>query len=123
LPALLSEFEGEAMSSIGLTNIGAGALNLAGSAAGTQRSGADTDSVKKNGADQKATADRNAQSAQTLNDVAEADLSSDRDADGRQPFGLLSRPETDEESEENRPKTLQTPDATGERGNALDLEA
>ncbi|MBT6158274.1 MAG: hypothetical protein HOL01_05485 [Planctomycetaceae bacterium] len=111
------------MSSIGLTNIGVGGMNLAGSAAGTQRSGADTDSVKKNGADQKATVDRDAQSAQTLNDVAEAELSSDRDADGRQPFGLLSRPGPDEESEEESAKTLRTPDATGERGNALDLEA
>ena len=111
------------MSSIGLTNIGAGALNLAGSAAGAQRSGADTDSVKKNGADQKAAVDRDVQAAHALNDVAEADLSSDRDADGRQPFGLLSRPGPDEEREEKDAKTLQTPDATGERGNALDLEA
>ena len=110
------------MSSIGLTNIGIGAMNLAGSAAGTQRSGADTDSVKKNAADQKATVDRDAQSAKALNDVAEAELSSDRDADERQPFGLLSRPESDDESDENNANTLRTPDATGERGNALDLE-
>jgi hypothetical protein len=111
------------MSSIGLTNIGIGGMNLAGSAAGTQRSGADTDSVKQNAANQKAHADRNAQSARTLDDVAEADLSSDRDADGRQPFGLLSRPEPDEEGEEHSPKTLRAPDAAGERGNTLDLQA
>jgi hypothetical protein len=110
------------MSSIGLTNIGVGGMNLAGSAAGTQRSGADTDSVKHNAATQKANADRNAQSARAL-DVAEADLSSDRDADGRQPLGLLSRPEPDEEGEERNAKTKRIPDAAGERGNALDLQA
>lgn len=111
------------MSSIGLTNIGVGAMNLAGSAAGTQSSTSDTDRVKQNAANQKANADRNAQSARALDDVAETDLSSDRDADGRQPYGRLSRPGLDEEGEESTAETLHAPDATGERGNTLDLQA
>ena len=111
------------MSSIGLTNIGVGAMNLAGSAAGTQSSASDTDRVKQNAATQKANADRHAQSAHALDDVAEADLSSDRDADGRQPYGRLSRPGADEEGEDNTTETLRAQDATGERGNTLDLQA
>jgi hypothetical protein len=109
------------MSLIGFSNIGA--MHLAGSAAGTQAGGADTDAVKQNGSAQKSTADRDAQSARALGDVGEADLTDDRDADGRQPWGRLSRPAVDGEGEEGSRAETRTPDAIGERGAALDLRA
>jgi hypothetical protein len=110
------------MSSIGITNLGA--MTVAGSAAGTQSNAADTDEIKQNSANQKAVADRNVQSAKALGDVAETDLSSDRDADGREPFGVWRRPGRDDGGhEEGRPDSPRVPDAAGERGNSLDLEA
>lgn len=110
------------MSSIGATNIGA--MNLAGSAAGTQRGGTDSDRVAQNAANQKAVGDRNAQSARALGDVSETDLSADRDADGRGPFGSMSRPEAEPDGDDSAvPRRQQTPDASGERGNSLDLRA
>lgn len=111
------------MSSIGAASIGA--LNLAGSVAGTQRGGVDNDSVTQNAANQKAASDRAEQSARALGDVSEADLSSDRDADGRQPYGRMSRPaeDTGDDHASDRGKRHRVPDALGERGNTLDLQA
>lgn len=110
------------MSSIGAANIGA--LNLAGSAAGAARGETDTDRVKQNAADQKTAGDRDLQSARALGDVSETDLSSERDADGRQPYGRMTRPAVDEAGEEPSHEPQRgLPDPSGERGNALDLQA
>ena len=111
------------MSSIGAASIGG--LNLAGSVAGTQRGGVDNKSVTQNAANQKAASDRADQSARALGDVSEADLSSDRDADGRQPYGRLSRPaeDTGHDQASESDKRHRISDALGERGNSLDLQA
>ena len=109
------------MSSIGFTNLGA--ITLAGSAAGAQGNAADTDEIKQAGADKKSAADRNAQAARALGDVAETDLSSDRDADGRQPFVPGSRHGKKDAGNEETGKSHRPVDVSGERGNALDLEA
>jgi len=110
------------MSLIGAASIGA--LNLAGSVAGTQRGKVDNESVTRNAANQKAASDRDQQSARALGDVSEADLSSDRDADGRQPYGHLSRSaeETGHDHASDPSKRQRILDALGEREITLDLQ-
>ncbi len=109
------------MSSIGFNNIGA--MNLAGSAAGAQRTEAHANSNKAEAAGRKFQLDGQSMSAHSLDDVVEADLSSERDADGREAFGERNRPEADGEDTSGTRETSTAPDALGERGGSLDLEA
>ena len=107
------------MSSIGPGNIGA--LNLAGSFAGARRGEVNTDRDKASSAEQKFKLD---QQAMSLDDVAETELSSERDADGRLPYTQMTPPEApSEEDQEQQSQPLPAPDAFGERGASLDLEA
>ena len=101
------------------------ALNLAGSAAGVQRGGGDTDRIKSNAVNQKSSADQDSASARALGDVTEIDLSSDRDTDGRLPYGKLAHlPDAAEQTEDISVRaSTGVPDAAGDRGNALDLQA
>ena len=111
------------MSAIGPGSIGA--LNLAGSLAGSQRNGAEADRIKSDAAERKFQIDQREMSAHSLDDVSETGLSADRDADGRQLHG--ESPEQGQTTDEmpSRPaKTLRRgQDALGERGRLLDLEA
>ena len=116
------------MSAIGPGTLGA--LNLAGSLAGAQQSHAHTDRSKETGTQRAFQIDREVMSSHDLDDVAETDLSRDRDADGRMSYGRTPHEETDEGSTETEDtgreqgqKPLRTPDAFGERGLTLDLEA
>ncbi len=110
------------MSSIGPGNIGA--LNLAGSFAGASRGEVNTDRDKASSAEQKFMVD---QQAMSLDGIAEAELSSERDADGRLPYAQIEQPEVpseeEEEDQEQQSQPLPSPDAFGERGTSLDLEA
>lgn len=101
----------------------------AAQAAGSLRSGATTDEEKAVSAQGKGAADRAARTERALGDLSEADLSTDRDADGRMPY--------DEPPDETAPQSpvpsdtgsahgsppSRAPDATGTRGTRLDLEA
>ncbi len=115
------------MSSIGPGNIGA--FNLVGSFAGAQRADADADRAKAESADRKFQVDQREFSAHSLDDVTETELSSDRDADGRQLYSdVAGQPDAehgelpDEDSTHSAGKGVRT-DAFGERGRLLDLEA
>jgi hypothetical protein len=103
-----------------------GGLNAAASFAGAQRTDADSDRNKEVAAERKFQVDRNAALDRALGDVADPDLSTDRDADGRLPYG--SPPEPGEERsarDEHREahRHGRALDAFGERGNMLDVEA
>lgn len=104
-----------------------GAIHLAGSAAGSQRTQAGDDDVKASAADRKMQADRDRQAAASHEDVAEADLMSERDADGRLPWSYEEEDlQQDSASEEGGSggsgRRRKTSDAFGERGTRLDLE-
>jgi len=113
---------GETMSSIGPGNIGA--LNIAGSFAGAQRTEAETNRSKAEAATQRGQVDPKSMSTEAVDDVAEADLSEERDPDGRMSYGGSWT--SDDSPDTSRDQTKQpdaVPDAFGERGNSLDLEA
>ena len=114
------------MSIIGPGNVGA--LNLAGSLAGSQRNNANADSIKQQGSERKFQIDRQEATAHSLEDVGETETSPERDADGRMPFAEEQgdTPQATGELVQNRdetPEPNRSVDAFGERGGALDLEA
>ena len=104
-----------------------GSFNLAGSVAGSQRNNSADDRVKEASAERKFQADQRAISANSLEDVAETDLLSERDPDGRLPYSAMEHEEeeslelstTDQSSSQSRRNS----DAFGERGISLDVEA
>ncbi len=108
------------MSTIGPGNIGA--LNLAGSLAGAQRSDASTDRNKAESAAQKFQVDQKTLTARSLGDVSEADLSSERDPDGRLPYDGRRKDDSSGKDSAN-PNSRFAADAFGERGSSLDIEA
>jgi len=117
------------MSVIGPANLGA--INLAGSiAGGTRTSAGETDRLKEAASQRNGAADLKALAAKSLDDVAQADHTADRDADGRMPLGFSegespSEP-ADFEGEDlprDRRKRRRPSDAEGVRGRRLDLEA
>lgn len=112
------------MSSIGPGSIGG--INLVSSIAGSQRTNSDSDRLKESSADRKAVSDQKAISAHTAEDVAEAELSADRDADGRQsysaPDDIDEHPSDSVAKRSDEPAHEPIPDAFGERGGRLDLE-
>ena len=110
------------MSAIGPGSIGA--LNLAGSIAGVQRNNGDKDAAKAQAADKQFQIDQKTMSSKGMDDVAEADLNSDRDTDGREPYDDV--PQHEERAEDESPSAgVRRPslDADGERGASLDLQA
>lgn len=103
-----------------------GGLNAAASFAGAQRTDADTDRNKEVAAERKFTVDRAAALDKSLGDVADPDLSTDRDADGRLPYGASPEPGDDRTSKggsRDAQRQARAFDAFGERGNMLDVEA
>jgi hypothetical protein len=104
-----------------------GAFNLAGSVAGSQRNNSGEDRLKETSADRKIQADQRTMSASSLEDVAETDLLSERDPDGRLPYSSLEHEEQDslELSTTDQPshQSRRNLDAFGERGISLDVEA
>jgi hypothetical protein len=100
-------------------------INLAGSLAGALRNNSTEGESKAAAADRKFQLDQKAMSARSLGDIAEADRSADRDADGRQAYQRPDRPGAVEEQDsgETQRNAPPAPDAFGERGSRLDLEA
>ena len=117
------------MSTIG--GITAGGLNLAGSVVGSSSPEAVSEQADAASADHRAQTDRDAALNQAPEDVADAQFSSDRDADGRQLYrrAPLEQPVSLEKDADAADETA-TPivrshaaDAFGDRGNALDIDA
>ncbi len=106
---------------------GIGAVNLAASFAGAQRTEADTDRNKEVAAERKFQVDRANALAQTVGDVSDPDLSTDRDADGRLPYGHPDAPDETHPDDSGEGSSLRRAarnhDPFGERGNMLDVEA
>ena len=109
-----------------MSTIGPGvnaASPMAGSFAAAQRADADADQRAVAAAERKRAADLQAMLARWQGDVAEADLATDRDADGRLPESE-GRAAEGKEVVEPGPTTGEVdaaPDALGERGTRLDL--
>lgn len=106
------------MSGIG-PNIG---LTIAGSVAGTQRSGIDTDRVQANAEAARFRAERDAQASRALGDISEAENTPERDADGRLLYGGNPRGKSDSRDRPPLDHPAHPPDANGERGGLLDLD-
>jgi hypothetical protein len=108
-----------------------GAINLAGSiAGGTRTSAGETDRLRESSSQRDAEANLQALAAQSLDDVAQADQTADRDADGRMPLGFADRESPAEPAEfedDDLPRgmrqRIRPKDAEGVRGRRLDLEA
>jgi len=117
------------MSVIGPGNLGA--VNLAGSAAGAQRNAAaESDRLKESGSQRSSEASLKEMSSRSLEDVGQTDESADRDADGRMPFGdgegeLAKPPENSDVAiaPDGVTRRRLIPDANGQRGRRLDIEA
>jgi len=111
------------MSSIGPSN--PVATNLASSFAGAQRTNSQQDEAKTGQSAQKFQA---AQAEALDKDVAEANMDADRDADGRLGYELNEHPPTeeagnDDDGDSTSKSIPHAPDAFGERGTTLDLDA
>jgi len=113
------------MSTIGSTS--AAGMNFAASVVGSSGPEISADRNKAAGADQKTQADMQTFLAKMLGDVADTELASERDADGRM---LYRRPESPPDAASD-PATMSdsavparsAADAYGDRGTALDIEA
>ena len=102
------------------------AAHIAGSAAGAQRRDAATDRAAEAGAEQRITSDRQELSARSLGDVGQMDGSADRDADGRrhdEPPDRLPVPNPAEDPGTMTSEPPRVPDASGDRGRRLDVDA
>jgi hypothetical protein len=112
------------MSTIGPGSIGP--FNLAGSFSGSQRADAADDRQKAEAADRKAKADRDQRSADVIEDVSDPELSADRDADGRLPYGgdaNAAGPQNEEQDDAHYDVSPRhSHDAEGVRGRSLDLD-
>jgi len=113
------------MSAIG--SPGLGAINLAGSFAGVQKNEASSDRIKESNSARKFQIDQQSMSAESMGDVSDPDFSADRDPDGRQ-LSVPSRSDSDQDENESlssamSPQPRHAPDAFGNRGTLLDLDA
>lgn len=109
-----------------MSSINPGAVNLASSFAGAQRSDASADKQKAEAAQQNMAIDKKTMTDHQLHDVGNSDKSGDRDADGRIPLGHDEAEEQDAESEDQTLEedlSARIPDAEGEVGTHLDLDA
>jgi len=112
------------MSTIGSAS--ATGLGLVGSIVGSSRPEAAIDQSKAAAADQKARADYNELLANALDDVADPEFGSDRDADGRLLYrrsGQAANSVNGDAASSQAPATPRPADAFGDSGNALDIEA
>lgn len=108
------------MSAISTGNLGA--INLAGSLAGTQRKDTDSDRNKAEAADRSFQIDQKATQTHSSEDVVETDLSADRDADGRYLPGERKPQPESEEPLGDEETAARAGDVSGERGRRLDLQ-
>jgi hypothetical protein len=111
------------------------ALNLAGSVAGSQRIAGDTDNAKESASARSRQIDQQSREGAALEDVSDAEFSSDRDPDGRQHYQQSLSEEQDPRNDDPHDRSFHSgfrgldrdphraADAFGERGNSLDLEA
>ncbi len=108
-----------------MSSINPGALNINSSFAGAQRSDASIDKQKAEAAAQNMSIDQKSMTDHQLHDVGDPDASGDRDADGRMPLGHEEEAEqgTQRETEEQDELTTRHPDAEGNLGSHLDLDA
>jgi hypothetical protein len=112
------------MSTIGSPS--AAGLGLASSIVGSSRPEAATDRSKAASAEQKARVDQKDLLAKTLDDVADPEFGSDRDADGRLLYrrsGQPARSGKGDDASSQAPAAPRPADAFGDSGNALDIEA
>ncbi|MFQ5734161.1 MAG: hypothetical protein ACE5KM_19670 [Planctomycetaceae bacterium] len=115
------------MSVIGPGNLAA--INLAGSAAGAQRTSAEADQAHASSAQRDAAANLKSMTSKALDGVDAADESAERDADGRMPFGGgQSDAETAGPADAAAGLVAggvrqRAKDASGERGRLIDLDA
>jgi len=108
------------MSTIGsASSIGMG---LAGSIVGSSLPEAATDRSKAASAEQKALVDLK-DVAKSVEDLADPEFGSDRDADGRLLYRRPGQPAGDANHESALTPTQRPADAFGDRGKALDIEA
>jgi len=111
------------MSTIGSAS--ATGLGLAGSIIGSSRPEAAIDESKAASADQKARADQELLS-NALDDVADPEFGSDRDADGRLLYrrsGHAANSAKGDAASSQAPVTPRPADAFGDSGKTLDIEA
>lgn len=108
-----------------MSTIGAASFGLAGSIVGSSRPEAASNQFHTAAAEQKAKVDQKLLLSRTLDDVADPEFGSDRDADGRLlyrrsglPAGAMEGEAAGDASETSRPA-----DAFGDRGKSLDIEA
>jgi hypothetical protein len=112
------------MSGIGSTSIAG--LGFAGSIVGSSQPDATVDRVKAASAEQKARVDQNDLQAQALDGIADPELGSDRDADGRLLYRRSAHPDANGNDDELSNPQVTPPrpaDALGESGKSLDIEA
>ncbi|WP_417383985.1 hypothetical protein [Gimesia sp.] len=108
-----------------MSSINPGGLNINSSFAGAQRSDANVDKQKAEAAAQNMSIDKKEMTDHRLHDVGDPDASGDRDADGRMPLGHEEEAEqgAHSETEEQEEHSTRHPDAEGNRGTHLDLDA
>ena len=111
------------MSTIGAGSIGV--LNLAGSLAGAQRNNATADQARGDAAEKSFQIDKARLTAQSMGDISDPELSSDRDADGRLPYDAPRRPDAlaEEGVDAMKKAPISVIDLSGERGRMLDIQA
>jgi hypothetical protein len=116
------------MSMIGGTTVAG--LNLAGSIVGSSRPEAVSDQGKASSANQRAQIELNAAAGESPDDIADAEFSTDRDADGRQMYQrrtqeppALIETAADDAAVAPAVTSGHAADAFGDRGKALDIDA
>lgn len=114
------------MSSLGIGNIGS--VHLAGSVSGGQQVKGERDQAKAEASRQDFKATLESLSNQHSENVEEASLSADRDADGRRMYDEVDMSENSEshsadDNHDESNSASRSRDAFGERGNHLDLDA
>ncbi|WP_299462276.1 hypothetical protein [uncultured Gimesia sp.] len=108
-----------------MSSINPSSVNLNSSFAGALRGDANLEKEKAEAAQQNMSIDKKTMTEHQLQDVGDADKSGDRDADGRMPAdeeGAGGQAEPAAETSEDEP-TTRIPDADGELGTHLDLDA
>jgi hypothetical protein len=109
-----------------MSTIGAASLGLASSIVGSSRPEAATNQTHAASAEQKARVDQKAVLARTLDDVADPEFGSDRDADGRMLYRRSVSPADMADGDvvdDSEDMTSRPADPFGDRGKSLDLDA
>jgi hypothetical protein len=109
-----------------MSTIGAAGLGLASSIVGSSRPESAANPLHAASAEQRALVNQKELLAQTLDDVADPEFGSDRDADGRLLYRRSAPPKDAHDpnaSDNDEPITPRPADAFGDRGKSLDLDA